>query len=110
MNYTDKIIVCKDCGKEFLFSVGEQEFFAMRGFTNQPQRCSPCRAAYRARTSGETPAAPTRPVREMHSVVCAECGTPTQVPFLPRLAKPVYCSACFTQMRASSSISDAVPV
>ncbi|HIZ31146.1 MAG TPA: zinc-ribbon domain-containing protein, partial [Candidatus Fournierella merdipullorum] len=26
--YEDKTLVCKDCGKEFVFSAGEQEFYA----------------------------------------------------------------------------------
>ena len=35
--------VCKDCGKEFVWTAGEQEFYASRGFENQPQRCKPFR-------------------------------------------------------------------
>ena len=40
----DKTIVCKDCGNEFVFTVGEQEFYAEKGFTNEPVRCKECRA------------------------------------------------------------------
>jgi CxxC-x17-CxxC domain-containing protein len=40
-------------------------------------------------------------VREMYPAVCAECGAPTQLPFLPRLEKPVYCSTCFDKVRAA---------
>ena len=43
--YEDKTLVCKECGKEFIFSAGEQEFFAEKGFVNEPQRCKPCRDA-----------------------------------------------------------------
>ena len=32
--YEDKTLVCKDCGKEFVFTAGEQEFYAEKGFTN----------------------------------------------------------------------------
>lgn len=39
----DKTIVCKDCGKEFVFTTGEQEFFKEKGFTNDPVRCPYCR-------------------------------------------------------------------
>lgn len=39
----DKILKCKDCGKEFAFTAGEQEFYAQKGFQNEPARCSPCR-------------------------------------------------------------------
>ena len=41
----DKTIKCKDCGKEFVFSVGEQEFYKEKGFTNDPVRCPECRRA-----------------------------------------------------------------
>ena len=43
--YEDKELVCKDCGKTFVFSAGEQEFYAEKGFQNEPQRCKECRAA-----------------------------------------------------------------
>lgn len=42
--YEDKSIVCKDCGKEFIFTAGEQEFYDQKGFKNQPLRCKECRA------------------------------------------------------------------
>ena len=42
MGNKDKVLVCKDCGKEFLFTEGEQEFYAEKGF-NEPQRCKECR-------------------------------------------------------------------
>lgn len=41
----DKKITCKDCGAEFTFTVGEQEFYKEKGFENEPQRCPECRAA-----------------------------------------------------------------
>lgn len=41
--YQDKTIVCKDCGQTFVFTAGEQEFYAERGFQNEPQRCKSCR-------------------------------------------------------------------
>ncbi len=43
--YEDKILVCKDCGQEFTFTAGEQEFYAEKGFVNEPQRCKACRDA-----------------------------------------------------------------
>ena len=44
----DKKIICKDCGKEFIFTVGEQEFFKEKGFENDPVRCPDCRRARKA--------------------------------------------------------------
>ena len=41
--YTDKTLVCKDCGNEFVFTAGEQEFYAEKGFQNEPTRCKACR-------------------------------------------------------------------
>ena len=45
MEKKDKVIVCKDCGKEFTFTVRDQEFYEEKGFTNEPQRCKECRIA-----------------------------------------------------------------
>lgn len=43
----DKKIICKDCGKEFIFTVGEQKFFESKGFT-APARCKECREKRKA--------------------------------------------------------------
>ena len=43
--YTDKTLTCRDCGQSFVFTTGEQEFFASKGFTNEPSRCPECRAS-----------------------------------------------------------------
>ena len=45
---TDKIMTCRDCGSEFVFSVGEQEFYKEKGFDNEPKRCLACRRAKKA--------------------------------------------------------------
>lgn len=49
----DKTIICKDCGKEFVFTVGEQEFYAEKGFQNEPVRCKECRVARKERRNQE---------------------------------------------------------
>ena len=36
--YEDKTLVCKECGQEFVFTAGEQEFYAERGFQNASYR------------------------------------------------------------------------
>ena len=51
--FEDKTLVCKDCGKEFVWTAGEQEFYASRGFENQPQRCKACRDARKNAVRGE---------------------------------------------------------
>ena len=45
---TDKVLTCKDCGKEFTFTAGEQEFYAEKGFEHEPTRCPECRKANKA--------------------------------------------------------------
>jgi DNA-directed RNA polymerase subunit RPC12/RpoP len=46
----DKTLTCKDCGATFTFTVGEQQFYAEKGFTNEPVRCPECRKARKANT------------------------------------------------------------
>ena len=97
MTLSDKTLTCFDCGANFTFTVGEQEFFAAKGYTNEPKRCPACREARRSqRGYGDGGA------REMYPVVCAECGTDTTVPFRPRGDRPVYCSDCFSRQRGTS--------
>ncbi|MBS5885031.1 MAG: zinc-ribbon domain-containing protein [Clostridium sp.] len=47
----DKKLVCKDCGSEFIFTVGEQEFYKEKGFDNEPVRCADCRRARKAQNN-----------------------------------------------------------
>ena len=92
MSYQDKQITCSDCGTTFTFGVRDQEFFASKGFTNEPKRCPSCRAAKKQSTGcGYGSSAP----RQMYPVKCATCGKDTEVPFAPRGDKPVYCSDCY---------------
>ena len=87
--YKDKILTCKDCGQQFTFTAGEQEFHAEKGFTNEPQRCKACRGARKASSGGGAG------TRKMYDAVCAECGKTCKVPFELRSDRPVYCSDCF---------------
>ena len=43
MEFTDKTLVCQDCGKEFVFTAGEQAFYKEKGLDNEPKRCKECR-------------------------------------------------------------------
>lgn len=122
MSYADKTITCRDCGQPFVFTAGEQEFYAQKGFTNEPVRCPSCRQARKANAGG---GGNSRSVngggygsrdsyssrsesfgggpRQMHVTVCASCGGEAHVPFVPRGDKPVLCSDCFQQQRRSVS-------
>jgi len=102
MSLADRTLTCIDCSSAFAFTVGEQQFYQMKGLMNEPKRCPSCRSAAKiARQSGSYPTGGGfRSRREMHDVICAECGVETQVPFLPRNDRPVYCSDCFDKVRA----------
>ena len=80
--YEDKTLVCKDCGNEFVFTAGEQEFYASRGFENEPQRCKACRDARKNAGRG---------TREMFTAVCAPAARKPACPSSP--AKTVLCTA-----------------
>jgi CxxC-x17-CxxC domain-containing protein len=118
----DKTMTCRECGNTFNFSEGEQEFYAQKGF-GEPSRCPDCRAAKKAARnsgggygdsygsgggygdrsySGGGGGGYGRSERTMTQVVCANCGKDTEVPFVPRGDKPVYCSDCFSQMNGGS--------
>ncbi|MCR4747310.1 MAG: zinc-ribbon domain containing protein [Clostridiales bacterium] len=88
--YEDKTLICKECGEEFVFSAGEQEFYAEKGFENEPQRCKACRDARKNAAKAD---------RKLYDAVCAACGGPAKVPFEPREDRPVYCSECFAKMK-----------
>ncbi len=97
VSYQDKTLTCVDCGANFVFTAGEQEFHASKGFTNEPRRCQSCRLSRRAGREGGAPAGGGgySGAREMFSATCASCGKEARVPFQPRGDKPVYCSDCF---------------
>lgn len=89
--YEDKTLTCKECGNEFVFTAGEQEFFAEKGFVNEPQRCKECRQARKQASKGE---------RQFFETVCSQCGGIAKVPFQPREDRPVFCSECYAKPRA----------
>ncbi|MSQ07438.1 MAG: zinc-binding protein [Dehalococcoidia bacterium] len=102
----DKNLTCRDCNQTFVFTTGEQEFYASKGYTNEPGRCTACRGN---RTDRRGPGGSTggggsfeRRPQQMYPAVCAQCGKDTQVPFLPRGDRPVYCSTCFETQRGST--------
>jgi CxxC-x17-CxxC domain-containing protein len=88
--FEDKNLQCVDCGNEFVWTTGEQEFYAEKGFENEPTRCPSCRKAKKdARRSS----------REKFEAVCSNCGGVAILPFKPKNDKPVYCSDCFATMK-----------
>ena len=96
MAYTDKSLQCADCGAPFTFSAQDQEFFAQKGYTNEPKRCPTCREARKAERGGGGGYSARR---QMYPATCAQCGKTTEVPFEPRSGKPVYCSDCYRNIK-----------
>ncbi len=118
MAFDDKTLQCSDCGVEFVFTASEQEFYASKGFTNEPRRCTSCRSARKAERygggggggsyggggggsyggGGQYSSGP----RQMFTIACAQCGKDAEVPFQPRQGRPVYCSDCYSKNRSGS--------
>ena len=117
----DRTEECVDCGTPFAVTAAEQAWYREHG-RREPQRCPLCRAqrraernapllaAYQAEESsaaergvtvyggpGHRAAAPTP--RQLYPAVCHACGKETEVPFIPRGNRPVYCRECFSQRR-----------
>ena len=72
MVYEEKVLVCRDCKREFKFSLSEIEFYEQKGFS-EPTRCPKCRKAKR-----ET----------ANSRHCSGCETELTA------EAPVFCSTC----------------
>ena len=94
--YTDIKIICRDCGEEFVFSAGEQEFYAEHGLGKNPIRCKSCREA---RKHNRTPY--KRDI-VMYEIVCTKCGELESIPFEPRHDRPVYCGKCYREINGKA--------
>jgi CxxC-x17-CxxC domain-containing protein len=97
MEYRDRVLKCVDCGAEFVFTSGEQLFFADKGFKNEPRRCKACKAKRSRSLNGQSYN------RAETTTTCTQCGKETTVPFKPTQGRPVYCRECFQQRRTSAS-------
>jgi len=93
MTFVDRVLTCMQCGTEFVFTSGEQEFFADKGFERDPKRCKQCRIHRNER--------PYR-LRQETKTTCAECAKETTVPFKPTRGKPVLCHSCFKKSQDRS--------
>jgi len=108
MEYHDRVLKCVDCGGEFVFTAGEQQFYADKGFKNEPKRCKGCKSR---RGSGDRGGGGDRGdrggggggggygQRAETKTTCSQCGKETTVPFRPTQGRPVFCRECFQQRR-----------
>jgi CxxC-x17-CxxC domain-containing protein len=103
VTYVDRTLVCVDCGAEFVHSAEDQEYYAQKGFASEPKRCPTCRASRRSLREGDGRERPAAGPREYFAVVCTRCGNQAQVPFMPHMDRPVYCSDCFRAAHAQGA-------
>ena len=92
--FQDRPIFCVDCGQEFVWTAGEQLFFHDKGLKNERLAAIAAAQATGVRQRIEV------------SVLCAQCGQQTTVPFYPSQGRPVYCRACFLGSRGTDGRDD----
>ncbi|MGE0455526.1 MAG: zinc-ribbon domain containing protein [Vicinamibacteria bacterium] len=97
MEYRDKELVCVECSQPFVWTAGEQLFYADRNFKNEPKRCKDCKAKRGARGQGGGRE------RSFTQAQCSDCGKPTTVPFKPTQGRPVYCKECFDARKRANA-------
>lgn len=89
----DKTMKCKDCGKDFVWTAGEQQFYQDKGFSNPPSRCADCRKANKNASFGGGGGGNRGP-RQDFPITCSKCGKADTVPFQPK-GPDVLCRDCF---------------
>ena len=93
-NYEDKTLKCKDCGADFVWTAGQQAFYAEKGFDSAPLRCENCRKLKRQRYRSQ---------RKLYPIICSNCGKPDNVPFQPQPGQEVLCWECFKSGKTGQS-------
>jgi len=79
---SDIKIVCRQCGKEFVFTTAEQEFYKQRDFS-LPRRCRECRSGQR---------------EEAERLLCSQCGVELEK------GAVMYCENCLANVRLESEM------
>ena len=102
--FEDKPIFCLDCSQSFVWTVGEQIFFRDKNLLNPPKRCKECKRAKNRRLEAiEVGQLTGKRQRFEVQAECAKCSEVTTVPFYPSQGRPVYCRACFIEMKSTLS-------
>lgn len=101
MDFKDKYLKCRDCGQDFLWKSGEQEFFSVKGFP-PPSRCPDCRKKRKEQRTGGDPTTPMQSVGD-HKITCSLCGKVGEVPFAPRNPEGVLCADCFEKKQKENN-------
>ena len=89
MEFHDKVLKCSECGAEFVFTAGEQMFFADKGFKNEPKRCKGCKAKRAEGRALAVVVAPRRCARRPRPPV-PSAGRTLQFPSVQRKAAPSF--------------------
>ena len=117
MAFNDRELACRDCGSSFVFTTGEQEFYATKGLQHDPVRCPSCRQTRKLLRPEDREESPTfgvyvswggRTPRQLHVAACHQCAQTTEVPFVPRGDRPVYCSNCYNDVRQKLEAQESV--
>ena len=45
--FESRVLICSECGEEFVFTVEAQHYFAERGYTDDPKRCKACHTKFK---------------------------------------------------------------
>ncbi|MBP7416207.1 MAG: zinc-ribbon domain containing protein [Pyrinomonadaceae bacterium] len=94
--FEDKTIRCIGCSDDFVWSAGEQLFYAQKDLLNPPKRCKPCKQAKTRRLADIAIAHATGKKQRVDvRAQCANCSKSTTVPFFPSQGRPVYCRECY---------------
>jgi CxxC-x17-CxxC domain-containing protein len=96
MEYRDKNLVCAECHQPFVWTAGEQLFYAGKNFKNEPKRCKTCKTKRSSRLGH----GPREKVET--AATCSQCGKETTVPFRPTQGRPIYCKECFAQRKTAN--------
>jgi len=91
--FQDRVLKCSECGAEFVFTAGEQQFYHDKNFRNEPKRCKACKSKRQEGGAGGAHKVETL-------TKCSQCGRETTVPFKPTHGRPVYCRDCFQSRKA----------
>lgn len=104
MQFQDQTLKCRDCGKPFVFTARDQQFYAEKGFTNTPTRCRDCR-------TNRKKAVEQKATQVLYKITCKQCGKIGEMATEPRKPEDVLCSACFYDaFRKANGIEETVTV
>ena len=99
MHVEDRELRCVSCGQAFVWTAGEQVYFADKHLPNEPRHCRACSRSRRG--TALVVAAPRSSARITSAATCSQCGRPTTVPFQPSAGRPVFCRTCYKRRRTA---------